>query len=232
MRRMGGGARRMRLCAMAQEGNERPRLETASAVVLSLAALASSWAVYQASLWEGEEASQYSRTNALRIQASRAALEGDALASAELQTFGAWLEATARGDRELAAFYQARFPAGLRMAFDAWMADDPMSNPKAPPTPFATSDYRRPGQAASRRLDQQADASYAAGRRANRLADAFQQSSTVLAVALFFGGIGQVFSRTTPRLVLLAVACLALLAGSLRLLSLPMQILGLHVPPT
>lgn len=215
---------------MAQEGNARPRLETASAVVLSLAALASSWAVYQASLWDGEEAAQYSRTNALRIQASRAALEGDALASAELQIFGAWLEATARGDDELAAFYQARFPAGLRTAFDAWMADDPMSNPTAPPTPFATPDYRRPGLDAARRLDQQADASYAAGRRANRIADAFQQSSTVLAVALFFGGIGQVFSRTTPRLVLLAVACVALLAGLLRLVSLPVEILGLHVP--
>jgi len=214
---------------MAHEGNERPRLETASAVVLSLAALASSWAVYQASLWEGEEASQYTRASALRIQASRTAIEGDALASAELQVFGAWLEAAARGEDQLAAFYLARFPAGLRAAFDAWAADEPMSNPAAPPTPFATPGYRRPGLDASRRLDQQADASYAAGRRASRIGDGFHQSSTVLAAALFFGGIGQVFSRTGPRLVLLAVACLALLAGLLRLFSLPMQFLGVHV---
>jgi hypothetical protein len=205
------------------------RLETASAIVLSTAALASSWAVYQASLWEGEQATQYSRGNSLRVQASRAALEGDALAGAELQVFGAWLEAAARGDKRLAAFYQVRFPAGLRTAFDAWMAYEPMTNPSAPSSPFLTPAYHRPGQEASRRLDQAADESYAAGRRANGVSDAFQQSSTMLAAALFFGGIGQVFTRTRPRLVLLGVAVLALIVGLLRLASLPMKILGLHV---
>ena len=205
-------------------------LETTSAVILSIAALASSWAVYQASLWGGEEAAEYSRAGSLRVQASRAALEGDALAGAELQVFGAWLEAAARGDDKLAAFYQGRFPPGLKTAFTAWMADDPLTNPAAAPTPFATPAYRRPGHDKSDQLDRQADASYAAGRHANAVADAFQQSSAVLAVALFFGGIGQVFTRRTPRLVLLAVAGLALGFGLLRLLSLPVKILGLHIP--
>lgn len=205
-------------------------LETTSAIILSIAALASSMAAYQSGLWDGEQAAHYSRANALRTQASRAALEGDLLASVEVQMFGAWLQAEMRGDEMAAAFYQARFPPGLKSAFNAWMAADPLTNPAVPPTPFATPGYRRPGVERARDLDRQADATFAAGQRANRISDAFQQSATMLAVALFFGGIGQVFSGKTARIVLLVVAGVALVVGLLRMVSLPLQVLGLQVP--
>jgi hypothetical protein len=206
------------------------RLEVASAVILSIAALASSGASYQAGLWDGEQAAHYSQAGALRVEASRAALEGDALRSIEVQTFGAWLEAKSRGDDKLAEFFQARFPAGFRPAFNAWLADHPLTNPSAPPTPFATSAYRSPGRAEANALDAKADQTFQKGQYDNAVSDAFGQGATVLAIALFFAGIGQVFKARGTRIALLTVAGLALVVGLLRLLSLPLQVLGLGPP--
>jgi hypothetical protein len=205
-------------------------LEIASAIIISIGGLGASWASYQAGLWDGEQAAHYTRANALRVQASRAALEGDALAAVETQMFGAWLDAKARGEEQLAAFYQARFPEGMKPAFNAWLASRPLQNPSAPATPFATAQYQRPGLAAGRELDRQADRTFAEGQHDNAVSDAFQQGATVLALALFFGGIGQVFKARTSRIVLLSIAGVAVVLGFLRLLSLPLQILGLGTP--
>ena len=118
----------------------------------------------------------------------------------------------------------------MKPAFNSWLAQRPLQNPSAPPTPFATSSYRRPGVAASRDIDRQADQAFAQGQHANAISDAFQQGATVLALALFFGGIGQVFKVRTARIVLLVIAGVAVVAGFLRLFSLPLQVLGLGPP--
>jgi hypothetical protein len=206
------------------------KLEVASAIILSIAALAASGASYQAGLWDGEQAAHYSQAGALRVEASRAALEGDAQRAIEVQTFGAWLQAKSRGDDKLADFFQARFPADFRPAFNAWMADQPLRNPSAPPTPFATSAYRSPGRAEARALDAKADMTFEKGQYDNAVSDAFEQGATVLAIALFFAGIGQVFKGRGTRIALLTVAGLALVAGLLRLVSLPIQMIGLGPP--
>ncbi len=206
------------------------KLEVASAVVLSIAALASSWASYQAALWDGEQAAHYSRGNALRTQASRAALEGDAMQTIEVQTFSAWLDAKSRGDERMAEFVQGRLPADFKPAFNAWAADQPLTNPSAAPTPFATPAYRPPGRAEAKALDAQADKAFEKGQYDNSVSDAFEQGSTVLAISLFFAGIGQVFKGNGTRIALLTVAGLALVAGLLRIVSLPIEMIGLGPP--
>lgn len=215
---------------MADSAERTDSLEIASAIVLSIAALASSWASYQAGLWDGEQAAHYSRTNALRTEASRAILEGDALAGVEVQIFGAWLTAKTDGKEKLAAFYEARFPPHFKPAFHLWQQGDPLADPSAPPTPFATPAYRRPGLEKSQALERRADAEFRDGQYANAVSDGFQQGATMLALALFFGGIGQVFKGRGARVFLLAVAGVTLVIGLLRLFSLPMQILGLGIP--
>ncbi len=205
-------------------------LEVASAIILSVAALASSGASYQAGLWDGEQAAHYSRANALRVLASRAALEGDTVRTIEVQVFQGWLEAKARGDERMADFFQARFPAAFKPAFNAWLADHPLTNPSAAPTPFDTSVYRRPGQTEANALDAQAQKTFDTGQYDNAVSDAFEQGSTMLAIALFFAGIGQVFKGKGTRIALLTVAGLAMVAGLLRLFSLPIQMIGLGPP--
>lgn len=215
---------------MAEEQTQSNRLEIASAVLLSLAALASSWAGYQAGLWDGEQAAHYSQANAQHIAASNAALENEAREAMDVQAFGGWLDASARGDQALSRFYEARFPPSLKTAFNDWIAEKPLTNAAADPTPFAMASYRRPGRLAADALNRQAAKSFADGQRANAISDAFEQSSTLLSIGLFFGGIGQVFKLPSARIFLLAAATLAVFAGLLRLVSLPAQILGFDAP--
>jgi hypothetical protein len=212
-------------------GQERiDRLEIVSAVVLSVAALGSSWAAFEAGVWDGEQAAHYTRSESLRVQASRTALEGDTVAAIEVQMFTAWLQAKVRNEAQLADFYQARFPASFKPAFKDWLAERPLVDPSAAPSPFSMPSYQRPGFASARQLDAQADKAFAQGQYDRRASDAFQQGATVLALALFFGGIGQVFKVPAGRIVLLTIAVVALAIGFLRLFSLPTQVLGFYVP--
>ncbi|MET0295740.1 MAG: hypothetical protein ABW042_12075 [Phenylobacterium sp.] len=203
------------------------RLELVSAVVLSSAALASSWASYQGSLWDGEQAAAYSRANVLRIQATDARREGDARQADQRAMFIEWLNAIADRDETRAGFYRERFPEEFRPAFNAWLRDRPRANPSATPTPFLAREYDPPGHAAAAALDAKAEATFAEGERANTISDAFGQSATILASALFFGGILQVFDSRSVKAGLLLVAALAALFGVLRMAGLPVQVLGL-----
>lgn len=148
----------------------------------------------------------------------------------EVQAFGAWLDAKARADERLARFYEARFPPTLKTAFVEWIAQKPLTNAAAAPTPFAMPSYRWPNHAEAQALDQEADKIYDEGQRANAISDAFEQSATMLSASVFFGGVGQVFKLPSARVFLLACAVAALGFGLLRLVSLPIQVLGLGPP--
>jgi hypothetical protein len=54
------------------------RMEWISAIVLSIAALATSRATYEAGLWDGQQAADYSQANAFYIKSANVALQGDA----------------------------------------------------------------------------------------------------------------------------------------------------------
>ena len=76
----------------------------------------------------------------------------------DIAMFFQWANATAADDRELADFYTERFRAEFRPAFDAWLATDPLTNPSAPPTPFATDQYQLAARTEAERLDAEAEA--------------------------------------------------------------------------
>lgn len=211
-----------------ERGDRHPgaRLEATSALVISIAALLSAWAAYQATLWDGEQSSRYIRANALRINASRAALADDVRLAAEIDLWNRWLEATASGNAGLANFFRARFPADMKPAFNAWLREQPFTNPSAAPTPFHMATYHRKGRAEAERLEKAADDAFRRGEAANDISDAFSQATALMAMAMFFGGIGQIFNLRRARLILLAVAAVAMVLGIGRLVSLPIYTLG------
>ena len=105
-----------------------------------VAAVATAWSSYQANRWNGETTKASSRVNALRIDAARAQGLAQAQTQVDIATFIQWVNATATDESELADFYTARFRPEFKPAFDAWLATDPLTNPEAPPTPFAMDD--------------------------------------------------------------------------------------------
>ena len=122
-------------------------------VLLVVAALATSWSSYQATRWNGEQAAAAGRTNAIRILAARA----DGLARSQTQvdvaTFIAWADADQRGETDLARFYEDRFRPEFEPAFEAWLATEPLTNPEAPPTPFAMDEYQVASKDEAEKLD-------------------------------------------------------------------------------
>jgi len=197
-------------------------IEIVIAVVLSTGALTTSWATYQAALWEGRQAANYSRANALRVVSTRALLAADSRQSVEIALFSSWMEAQASGNHALATFYEDRFPPDLRPAFDEWIAQNPLKARGAPLSPFALPSYTPTGAAEAKALEAQADATFEDGQQSNRVSDLYTQGTAIMASAMFFGGIGQVFRVRPVRLALLAVAVVTCLVALVRIATLPL----------
>jgi hypothetical protein len=201
-------------------------LETVTAVVLSVAGLMASWASHQGAMWNGMQSVHFGRANFERGAASRARFEGDMVRAVQIDLFSDWIEAKSRGNEALAQFYRTRMPANFHGQFEAWLATRPFSDPRAPPTPFAMDSYHPPGFAEAAQAEKEAETQFALGEAASRTSYAYNRAGVVLATAMFFGGIGQVFRQTSVRLTLIAVSIVTWLVGLQLILAIPAVSLG------
>jgi hypothetical protein len=181
------------------------RLEVAATVLLAIAAVATAWSSYQATRWNGEQAKDASRTNAIRVEAARAQSEGEAQTQVDVATFIQWVDADAHDDEELADFYADRFRDEFQPAFDAWLATDALVNPEAPPTPFAMPEYQVAATEHAADLDQQAEVSSANVRADIQRASNYVLGVVLFAVALFFAGISTKLDSERLRGVMLGI---------------------------
>ena len=165
------------------------RVEVGSTVLLAVAAVATAWCSYQATRWNGEQATAGARTNAIRIEAARAQGLAQAQTQVDVATFTQWVDAYARQETQLADFYFERFRAEFKPAVDAWIAARPLKNPDAPLTPFAMPQYRLAATADAERLDAEAEVSAATVRRNIQRASNYVLGVVLCAVSLFFAGM-------------------------------------------
>jgi hypothetical protein len=182
------------------------RVELAAAVLLAMAAVATAWSSYQATRWNGESTKAGGRTTALRVQAARQQGLAEAQTQVDVATFTQWVDAYARSETDLAAFYLARFRKEFKPAVDAWIATRPLKTPDAPLTPFAMPEYRLAAADAAKRLDVQAAASAAAVQRNIQRASNYVLAVVLFAVALFFAGMGNKLSAARLRLAMVTLA--------------------------
>ena len=187
--------------------------EGVATVLLVVAAVATSWSSYQATRWNGEQAAAAGRTNAIRIEASRADSLAEAQTEIDVATFIAWAEADVTGDRELADFVMERFRDEFRPAFDAWTATAPLTNPDAPPTPFAMDEYHLVSQQQADELDARAEASAAEVRANIQRASNYVLTVVLYAVALFFAGMSTRVTAPRQRWVLTLAGCAVFLGA-------------------
>jgi hypothetical protein len=196
-------------------------VEVSAALVISLAAAMTSWAGFQAALWDGEQAAHYAQAGAARVEATSAATEAGQLETADLLMFQGWLSAAAQQEPVLQAFYRQRFRPEFATAFEAWFKTAPLTNPAAPASPFAMPEYRSVRLADAQRLQKKADDLFNQGQRDNDIGDRFVRATVLLAVALFFGGIGQTFKSLTIKGVLVALAFVVCALSALMVAHLP-----------
>jgi hypothetical protein len=187
----------------------RPRrdgwVDVAGAVLMALATVATAWSGYQASRWNGEQATTAGRANAARIESTRASGLADAQTQIDVATFTQWVDAYARGEAGLAAFYRRRFRAEFAPAVTAWIATRPLQNQDAPLTPFAMPEYQLAAREEAERLEVRADALAGQVRVDVQRATNYVLAVVLFAATLFFAGMSARLPSPRIRIALLAM---------------------------
>jgi len=114
---------------------------------------------------------------------------------------------------------ERRFRPEFKVAFDAWMATKPETNPHAAPGPTYMPQYRLADSDKAAALDAAADAHTSLGETAGSVGDNYVRITVVLAGVLFLIGIGSTFTLPGVRYALLTVGAL-LLSGAVILILL------------
>ena len=200
-------------------------LSITEAVLLSIVALLAAWSGYAAAKWSTESRVGLAKASAARTEANRATLKATTLRNFDASTFEAWFAAYTVHNKQAMALAEHRFRPGFRVAFDAWRATNPETNPNAPRGPTYMPQYHQPGLREANALNTQADAAFEAGASAGETSDKYIRTTVFLASVLFIVGISTHFPLRAIRYGLVG------LGGGMLVLSLVL-LTQLPGPPT
>jgi hypothetical protein len=207
-----------------ESANVRPSsraVQIGEAVLLSLVTIAAAWSGYAAAKWGTESRNEIARSATLRNLATRADLAALSTRNFDSSTFNAWYIAFTLNNREKEAIAERRFRPEFKVAFEAWMATDPVHNPNAPPGPTYMPQYKLADQARADVLDRSAVEASDAGDRAGRIGDDYVRITVFLAAVLFLVGIGSSFKLYTIRYALIVLGAMLLLLATVFIVRQP-----------
>jgi hypothetical protein len=196
-------------------------LQIGEAVLLALVTLAAAWAGYSAAKWGTASRVDIAQSSTLRNLATRADLEAISLRNFDASTFNAWFIAFTLNSPQKEAIAVHRFRPQFLVAFNAWMATDPLHNPKAPPGPTYMPQYQLPQQAQATAYDNAADAKFDTGNNAGLISDNYVRITVFLAAVLFLVGIGSSFKLHSVRYALITFGTVLLVVSVVLILQQP-----------
>jgi hypothetical protein len=171
------------------------------------------WSGYAAAKWSSEASVNLTEAAELRTEASRADLDAREDRNLDLSTFEAWFDAYVAGNQEAIALAERRFRPEFAVAFNAWRATNPDTNPTAPRSPIDMPEYRQEGLEQAAALDEEADAALAQGIAAGENSDNYVRVTVFLASVLFLVGISTHFPVRSARYGLIVLSVAVLLAA-------------------
>lgn len=178
-------------------------LQTGEALLLALVTIAAAWAGYAAAKWGTASRVEIAQSSTLRNLATRADLEAQTIRSYDASTFNAWFTAFVQNKPQMEALAQRRMRPDYKVAFQAWLATDPLHNPRAPLGPAYMPQYKVPQQAQAGALDRAATAQFNQGTQAGEISDDYIRITVFLAAVLFLVGIGSTFKLHQIRYALI-----------------------------
>ena len=200
------------------------RIEIVAAVLLSLTTILTAWTAFQSAKWSGVQAIAFNEAGAARTESVRFSTVAGQQAAVDVSLFVRWAEAVALEQSDLQTFLRKRFRDEFTPALDAWLASDPISNPRAPASPFEMAEYRLAAEEKATELEAIAQARGRDGREANQTSDNYVLTTVFFAVVLFFVGVGTKFEGVRVRVGLLAVATVGLIGGALTIATFPIEL--------
>ncbi len=191
------------------------------AVLLSVVAILAAYSGYSAAKWNTDSSVSLASAAASRSKANRADLESLAQRNFDSSTFSAWFTAYVAGDKRGMQLAERRFSPAFRVAFDAWLATNPTTNPHSPPGPTYMRQYRQPDLIRARAYGARADVLFAAGAKAGATSDKYVRITVYLATVLFLIGISGHFPVLAARYGLVALGGVLVVFSVAQLLQLP-----------
>ena len=195
--------------------------ELLSVIVMSLTAILTAWSGFQSAQWAAEQANSYGNAADAQTESVRTSNEARQATSVDLAVFLAWLDAQTSNDLATADFIYGGFPERLRVATDAWLAEEPFENPEAPVSPFVMEEYVVPAAEISEDLALVAEEHTMAAQQATEWASDYVLTTVLFATVLFFASISSKLNGDANRWVMLSLAVIGLIVGVVVLLALP-----------
>jgi hypothetical protein len=196
-------------------------LTIVEAALLAIVAVMAAYSGYASAKWATESSLTLAKASAARTEASRVADEGFTTKNFDASTFNAWFTAYAVGNQKAMTVAERRFRPQFLVAFNAWLATDPFTNPHAPPGPTYMPQYVQPEQAQSNALDAQANRDYNLGATAGENSDNYVRIVVYLATVLFLVGISGHFRLRGARVGLVVVGGAILVFSVVNLIEAP-----------
>jgi hypothetical protein len=192
------------------QGQHEILVEILEVLLLAVVAVATAWSGYQSALWDGQSAKLYGASSRIRIDATQNQTRGGQEQVYDGTTFNFWLQATLTGNEKLAADYEKRFRPEYRPAFRAWLALDPLNNPRAPPWPIYMPQYTNALNDRGAEQNAHASAVFDRAAGARETGDKYVRTTVLLATVLFLIAISQRFGLFKVRIALILVALVLL----------------------
>jgi len=196
-------------------------VQIGEAVLLALVTITAAWAGYAAAKWGTASRIDIAQSSSLRNLATRDDLTAISLRNFDSSTFNAWFIAWTLNSPQKEAVAVRRFRPPFRVAFDAWLATDPLHNPNAPPGPTYMPQYKLPAQAQANALDNEASAKFTAGNQDAQVGDDYVRITLFLAAVLFLVGIGSSFALNGVRYALITFGSVLLILSVVLILQQP-----------
>jgi hypothetical protein len=188
---------------------------------MAFATLSTAWCSYEAAAWTRKSTRLVNEYNALERRAGFLTIQGMQSTMIHISLVMQVLAAQEAGNEKLAKFYIERFPADLRKAYDAWLAQKPFENPNAAPHPFDPSLYEMRGSREAAEASSKAGVSLEEARNAGSLSGQYLANTVLFAAVLFFASAAGKFEQHRVRIIALAFAISVFAFAVVRMLILP-----------
>jgi hypothetical protein len=195
-------------------------LEVVAVCILAVATMGTAWCGYQASRWNNREGDYVREASAIQVDAARLYGLASQTVLYDTMTVTNYAAAVASGNDALREFYDnSLVRPDFRPILERWQAE--IAAGEEPGTLLEDEDYIGTQLAPYEEALDAAAATTVDADEAGQHSDDYVLTTLLLASALFLAGLTSSFRSRTGRLLLLAIAVIALSAAAARLTGMP-----------
>lgn len=208
---------------MAEDGEawlSEARLELLTAILLGMAALATAWAAFQGSQYDGKMLTSFTEANLNLSDANAFYSEGDQIYVQDQLLFLEYERAVYDGDQEFAEHLKDSLMSDQLIAAIEWW-ERPENQDYYSPFVDENPNYVLESYTQADELSAETDDAFVAGQDANDTGDKFNLITVLLAASLFVLGISNGFKVLSMRLATIGIGATIFVASTLWLLTLP-----------